>query len=455
MPYVLKVIAEYQGDHTGRGVTLPALLTQDGILLSHLRYLADVRFIHRSASWRERSVFAVKLLIKFINSNGQIITKVTELLSAFALAIEEGTRDVSTQLDESGLYWRPRKINDAKALLAHITSYTDWLAEQPDYMAVRANPFRKATHVEEHLNWCAYYQKAANVFLNHLHPPSQSAEAHALSRSVKTSQPSRSTPASTKRFSEAEIDNLLQNGWVRRNGDINATEHDFIDYKGRAITILMHYGGLRKSEIFHLYMIDVIPDRKKNDVIVRIYHPSNGRLPDGVAGFSNRKDYLNRRYGMIPRTDYIKSHSLHSGWKEPLLTGGADGYIEVHFFPLRMSKEFLYNYMMYLKHQRVDPVPGADHPFAFTNTEGNPETIKNFNRQHRDAVNRIGLDHAKSLGTTEHGHRHAYGQRLAKAGLSEVVIQKAMHHKSHESQRVYSGPSDDDVRSAMRSTEGG
>lgn len=453
MPYVLKVVTEYRGDHTGRDVLLPALLTQDGILLSHIRYLADIKFIHRSSSWRERSVFALKLLIKFINSNGREITKVTDLLSAFALALEIGTINVSTQTDPSCLYWSPRKIDDAKTLLGHITSYTDWLAEQADYMAVRANPFREATYVEQQLNWCAYYQKESNIFLRHLRNSDDAASSNSRTRSVKTSNPSKSTRPATKRFPESEIQNLLQNGWVRRNGSPDATEHDFIDYKGRAINILMHYGGLRKSEVFHMFLIDLIPDKKKNDVIVRIYHPSNGRLPDDIVGYTNRMDYLSRRYRMLPRNKYIKSHSLHSGWKEPLLSEGADGYIEVHFFPMKMSKEFLYNYMMYLKHQRVDPLPGADHPYAFTNTQGSPETVKNFNRQHRDAVNRIGLVHAKRLGTTEHGHRHAYGQRLTNAGLNEVVIQKAMHHKSLESQEVYTGPSDEDVRRELRRSE--
>lgn len=453
MPYVLKVVAEYRGDHTGREVRLPALLTQDGILLSHLRYLADIDFIHRSASWRERSVYALRLLIKFINSKGREITKVTDLLAAFALAMEEGTINVSTQTDPSGLYWSPRKLSDAKTLLTHITSYTDWLAEQPDYMAVRANPFRKATYVEQQLNWCAYYQKDSNIFLRHLRNQDDAASNSQRTRRVKTSQLSKSTRRATKRFPESEIVNLLQNGWVRRSASATATEHDFIDYKGRAINVLLHFGGIRKSEVFHLYLIDLIPDKKNNDVIVRIYHPSNGRLPEDILGYTNRKDYLSRRYKMFPRTDYVKSHSLHAGWKDPMLSDGEDGYIEVHFYPQKMSKDFLYNYMMYLKHQRVDPLPAADHPYAFTNTEGNPETIKNFNRQHRDAVNRIGLEHSKRLGTTEHGHRHAYGQRLASAGVSEVVIMKAMHHKSLESQKVYSGPSDEDVRKELSKSE--
>jgi integrase len=79
--------------------------------------------------------------------------------------------------------------------------------------------------------------------------------------------------------------------------------------------------------------------------------------------------------------------------------------------------------------------------------------MKNFNRQHRDAVHRIGLPHQKMQGTTEHGHRHSYGYRLAGAGFNIVTIQKAMHHKSPESPKVYMEPTDEDIREEFAQAE--
>jgi integrase len=73
---------------------------------------------------------------------------------------------------------------------------------------------------------------------------------------------------------------------------------------------------------------------------------------------------------------------------------------------------------------------------------------------HGDAVKRIGLEHSKALGTTEHGHRHAYGYRLANHGFSQVEIQKAMHHKSPDSCLVYLQPTDEELRLIMQSSEG-
>ena len=52
------------------------------------------------------------------------------------------------------------------------------------------------------------------------------------------------------------------------------------------------------------------------------------------------------------------------------------------------------------------------------------------------AAQRIGLVVAKMEGTTEHGHRHAYGQRV-KATKDPLIIKAALHHRSLESQLVY------------------
>lgn len=72
-------------------------------------------------------------------------------------------------------------------------------------------------------------------------------------------------------------------------------------------------------------------------------------------------------------------------------------------------------------------------------------------KSHAKAVEKIGLKVAKDLGTTPHGHRHAYGQRLRNAGFNELIIRKCMHHNSIESQEVYTQPSIDTITNALNS----
>ena len=59
---------------------------------------------------------------------------------------------------------------------------------------------------------------------------------------------------------------------------------------------------------------------------------------------------------------------------------------------------------------------------------------------HNKACESIGLEISKFNGTTNHGHRHSYGQRMKNAGIDKKVRQVAMHHKSEESQNVYTEP---------------
>lgn len=447
MAYVLKVKARYRNDTTGREVRLPAIVTESGLLLSHLRYLAGK--LGKGQSWRERSTFAIMLLIKYINANEGTFDQVTELFRSFRDALEMGTINPTDLSDPSGLYWSPRLREDTDSIIQYITNYTDWLAERPEYEARRANPFRLATNVEQRLNWSAYYQKQDKVFLNHLESDAEASERNRYVREIGRRGNARIFEEEVKKFPSDKINALMDSGFVRATHANEADPNKQVDWKGRALTILLHFGGLRKSEALHLYLSDIKIDKKRHEAIVRVYHPSEGVSPDKAC--RTRRDYLAKHFLLRPRTEYLKSERLHLGWKAPALTS-TERYFTVQFFPPHKATEFLYVFQNYLRYQRVEPgVRG--HPYAFTNAVGQPETAKNFQRLHKAAVNRIGLQHLKYLGTTEHGHRHAYGYRLADNGFSQLDIQKAMHHKSPDSCLVYMQSTNKELREKMERVE--
>lgn len=444
MAYVFKKLVEYSR-HNNSSIKslLPAIFTESGLLISHLRYL--YKNGQKSQSWKERSVFSIVLLIKYINANEENFSKGQELLRAFVESLSVGTIDPINCEDPSNLFWQPRTSNDVRQLLFHITDYTDYLNSLGDGNGIK-NPLRKASTAEEILNICAYYQKKSKVFLNHLSGSNINTN---FVRDIR----SRSVPMfsieSAVRFPEEKIDDLLINGFVNTKNKTLFGERNY-DYKCQAITILMHYGGLRKSEVFQLYLSDVLVDENRNEAIVRVFHPSYGASPD--PEFNNRRAYLQGCYGLVPRTDYPVTNRQHCGWKNPLLTDKR-GFFQVIFAPPEKARDFLLAWGNYLKYQRVDSPDDFFHPYAFTNSKGHPETIKNFQRLHHAAVERIGLPVSKYLGTSEHGHRHAYGYRLEKYGLSQIEIQKAMHHKSPDSCLVYIKPTNEEVRTRMRVVE--
>ncbi|MGQ2966898.1 gamma-mobile-trio recombinase GmtY [Methylophilus sp.] len=436
MPFVTKIHVNYVDCECGQKFKFPALITESGIIISHLRYLSWNS--NKSESWRERSIFALRLLIEFINANNSF-EKTTELLKAFTLSLVTGTIDYKDMFDKTGLFWRPRKTADANSLLGHITQYTDFLAAQEGHEKSRSNPFKKATSYEERLNWCAYYHKQANVFLNHLSSSHDAKHANKQIRLIQTFESQYIDIEPVIRFPDEHLENLLTVGCLRKDGTT--------DFQLQAMIFLMSFGGIRKSELFHLYVGDItLHPIRKNEAMIRVYHPEIGESP--TSTYKNRMEYLEATTTYTSRTKYRNTERLFSGWKEPLLTSKS-GYFEIVFCPPAMAERFLGIWASYLKYQRVEPPKSKPHPFAFTQLNGDPETLKNFQRKYEIAINKIGLKLKKSHGTTEHGHRHAYGYRAKLLGLDPVEMQKAMHHKSALSHLVYTQPTYEEIRQKM------
>jgi integrase len=365
----------------------------------------------------------------------------TKLLRNFTFALSTGTIDLRGE-DISGLYWGAMSPENVRVTLSHITQYTDFYSEK-SHNQLPINPLRKASHIEEKMNWCAYYHRQQGVFLSHLDNKKTDVERIKHVRTVQSDQPDFIENEKVVRFPENKINALMNYGFVKCGST-------YPDYKNQLITMLMHYGGLRLSEVFHIYINDIVFDKKHKEALVRVFHPSRGQSP--IEPKQTRRSYLMENYGLKPRNEYPKSIRLHAGWKTPLLTSNKK-YFEVIFSNPNIAKTFWNIWVKYLTYQRKNPPLNFQHPFAFTNSKGKPETIKNFRRMHDNAVIKIGLNPSKDEGTSSHSHRHSYGYTLSELGFIQVEIQKAMHHKSPKSCLVYIQPTSDDIRSKMRITE--
>ncbi|MFM2579329.1 gamma-mobile-trio recombinase GmtY [Vibrio fortis] len=428
MSFVIKRGVNYIAG-TGRpSFRFPALITENGLLISHLRFLHENRY--KSQSWLERNTFAVELLLKFIERRVSSFSSATDLLRAFVEALQFGT--IQNGQDDSGLFWNPRRNEDVNVLLGHITGYCDYLDTIHGTDLPKLNPLKKANHAEERLQWCAYYRRHSRCFLNHLAKPSR--QQFSAVRKIRGPERHLVNIEAVYRFPEDRIEDLLLHGFVSASGEP--------DYGSQLIVMLMHFGGLRLSECFHIYAHDVDIDQKSGSALISVFHPSDGKSPD--ERFSKRNEYLANTYRLNPRNEYSRSHRLYAGWKGPLLTNRNLSF-DVMFYPTSKAVEFTLLLQKYFSTK-----PTSESPFLFVNSKGNPESKKNFNQKYYRAVRRIGLEPSKSLGTTPHAHRHSYGYRLSQGGFSQLEIQKAMHHKSPDSCLVYLKPSDDEVRCQMR-----
>lgn len=101
MAYVKKIYVNYKDWSTQTTLVLPCILTEKGIIISHLRYLAW--FNSKSEAWKERSCYALKLLLKYINATPNL-DSATKVLKAFTEALITGTIHSPNNTDPLELY---------------------------------------------------------------------------------------------------------------------------------------------------------------------------------------------------------------------------------------------------------------------------------------------------------------------------------------------------------------
>ena len=289
----------------------------------------------------------------------------------------------------------------------------------------------------------AHYQKKRRAFLSHLwaSKPDSSYFRYVMPRKVSRSNGTESV----KSFPEGRIDDLLWGGFVRYGFETSDRIHERLDLKNVLITMLMHYGGLRLSECFHLWVEDIIP-WKDGTALVKVFHPDKGKL---CPNSSSRREELLKRFGLKPRFEYPKSHTLHAGWKNPKESNEDLHFMTVWWFPQSAGETFNELWRLYLTYQRYSD--DGKHPFAFTTRSGAPHSIKGYNQSLKRAVERIGLPFSKEDGTTAHAHRHSYGQALSDSKASSLIIKNALHHNSIESQQVYTELTDKQMRAHLKS----
>ena len=426
-------------DNTGIHEEIPVILTEFGPLQPLIQYILKHRHM-LSESNTNKLVQAVGLLIDYMEANHQAFASPEDLFNTFVQRLYSGTVGVDGS-DPSGLYWDARKPPLVRVLVNHLSRFSDWMAQEQG--TKQLNPWRQATRAEEQLAWAAWQHQRNRSFLGHTMSVDVAALKVSQARSILLKKSPVIDHDAVKYFPADRMVDLLFKGFIVPGKQKSPRIEERLNLRDILITMLLHYGGLRMSEPFHLYVHDVIhDDTELGSALVRVFHPSLGQAPGdlldakGKPVACDRATYLRDKYGLLPRTDYKSSHTLHAGWKGNALDS-KQHFMHVHWAPRWAGKLFWKLWVFYMaQRDQLNP----DHPYAFVTREGKPYSIDAFEDAHAKAVKRIGLVPAKSLGTTPHGHRHAYGQRLSDLHLDAVFLKKALHHKSLESQLVYTEP---------------
>lgn len=423
------VTAKVITDGTGVEVTVPTLLTNRGVISPLLDFCCDYSE-GRSMDWLEKLCRACFLFLDFAAANRAMSDRA--LLEAFAHRLHTGTFSVENSLDPSWLCWRPVSRATARRILSQLTTFFGKFEELRKLLRPWQAPY------DEAMAQAAFIHAREKAFLGHTWSmqSSRTGIGHFItsplpkSLHVQDSEP----PA----FPEERFMDFLLTGWCV-NGRYS--------YRDMLITLLLNGAGVRLSEVFHLYVTDIHLDSlASGSALVVFHHPLEGAAPEewlgptGVPMRGNRRTYLKERWGLEPRT--MQRGAEHAGWKGAALTNqyGSKAFRAQWFVP-QLGSVFMHVWERYLAElvylQR-------SHPYAFVNVirgqKGEIYKKATFRQAHFEAVQRVGLTPSRMLGTTPHGHRHAYGTRLARAGVPGEDIQYYMHHCSFESHLVYTRP---------------
>ncbi|BBF66294.1 gamma-mobile-trio recombinase GmtY [Acidithiobacillus ferridurans] len=440
----VSVNAKIVTDTTGAVMELPVLLTPEGVLGPLLDYCL-ARSHNRSLSWMKKVVLAVTLFLRYVNANPEEPNSY-RLFQNFAQRLYSGTFDLTTGLDPSNLCWQPYSINNAGEIIHRLSELFGWLGEmRPE--AENINPRYAGDAFDRKMDEIAYLYRREKAFLGH----GWAANPGPYQTGYRTRP--KMMPRVAKSEPPAFPDNRFEEFLLR--GFKVAGKHD---YRGMLITLLLHGGGLRVSEPFHLYLQDVFPSPENNkSATVLVHHPHQGYAPSdwtdqtNKGRTSNRAQYLAKKYALAPRTEILGSQG--AGWKNPRLDNKF--YMTIYWFQPWFGEWFKDLWLRYLEQVAC---LDRNHPFAFVNLYREPRgsmyTIDKFTKAHGAAVERLGLTVRKQAGTTPHGHRHAYGRRLKNGGLDTLLIQRCMHHASEESQIVYTQATMRETLIALRDASG-
>jgi hypothetical protein len=433
-------------------IRVTGIFCDGNVLFSAAKYLALQRIAkgHRK-SWEAQFVQAIRLLIEYTSANKRVFNDANEMFKMFAYRLQFGTIDRDGK-DPSGLLWEQRTQKNAQRIITYITDYSDWLYKESGGQTKILNLIRKATTNEKILNLAAYNNRINNSFLGHTYSDNHkedNTESVREVRAAKTAQENQEAETVYK-FPENKFADLITLGFRKKTavkgGSIDQNYR--IDYM--LITMLMHLGGLRVSEPFHIYVDDIIPFEAR--IEIKVYHPTLGLAPVRARRkYKNqvmrRKEFLMKEYGLLDRKSDTET-GFYAGWKNSTVDPKTNAF-PVLTFGDSASVNFMYSLFRIYMQIRVEPLKGREHPFLFTDQNGDPLHLKTFTQAHQRAVRKIGITPLLEYGGTPHCHRHSYGQRLADCKVDPLDIKYCMHHASIDSQDAYTQPQMNKIRHSL------
>ncbi len=394
----------------------------------------------KSPSWRQKLAYDIGLFYEFFratNSSTETQTHANNLINGFLNAAMYGTI-CEDGTDHLGLFWERMSQQRAKLLQSNLRVFLEFLNDFAPGNSLSKSKFTQMSNSAFSLEL-----RKNNSLLFHL--SKRNSKSHQLTPRVSPAPPVRTV----KKFPRDKLVTLALEGCrlERRRDQTGKKLIDQFNINMMMSLSLLIGGGLRKSNLFHIWVDDLrVPQGK-----VYLYHPTEGVVSGARSKAVRRHGHLREVYGLVPRNTLPTSDKFHAGWKDLLIDDADRMCSEVYWCHPFWRDLFINCFVENRDHVRPDD---CGHPYLFVSladgTVGKPWTIWAFNEGWKAALKRIGMTTSASDGINPHGLRHAYGQQLRDLGLHPQFIQRAMHHKSPLSQMPYTAPHAEEINAALQ-----
>ena len=433
------------------GESIPVIIVEkeDGTFLREAWQLFhEPEYTQYSAAWRSHMAKSIGMFFDFFKANGSPDLndriKANRIINDYITAVRHGTLQADGTCPH-GLYWHPVAPSLQKIRLQNLRTFLEKLEDLVEDEQVTATRF-----VKTGMSSLAHEKRKNNSLLYHIARAPKNTEVARKTAMTSVSKFNRTTP-----FPADVLVKLIEEGCRLQRSktefyDINGNKTIASEYNiNLLLAVLMMAGlGVRKSELFHLYLEDVKPEG------IYFYHPEYGVMESGET----REAYLKKEFGLLPRNK-LGGTSQFAGWKS-FLVDDAELMRSKAFFLTNTYRQMVYG--VFAEYRRYVTPDNPSHPFLFVSTDrdnyGEPWTVNALNAAFKTALAKIKVKSSQLIGTNIHGLRHSYGQSLVNMGLSPLIIQRCMHHTSMTSQEAYTRPSslqiDDALKKAAQQIEG-
>jgi integrase len=410
---------------------IPVMIVEPGVVPVYiLGYLRNMELEGAKPATVAKAASAIGLLLDFY-----VLVRGRPVLDEYNLRLLVKLFYEARRYGCEELGWEAVSIKVALNDVDYISQFSSYCSVT--YGHVEANPFEKVMVAEmskgEFCEWIAKAKARKNFdLLMHAHSHTEEAQGIVKKRIIQLEKYAKKGNAtdgnSVKPFPPRRVLEFI---------DASRSVRDKLCW------LLMFYGGLRISELLHIYVRDITLDKKTGMAIVEIADPRDGvfqwHTADGRARTTTRALFLKERYRRVPRNAYPSKHPFHVGWKGMKHDDTKNKISQVYWSDPRMGQLFWKLHVQYMRSIRLHV---ADvHPYYFVATKdehfGRPLQLGNLGDQFYDNAKRIGLSPQQD-GVNPHGARHFYGFFSANyLRLSKERTQVMMHHASMLSTEIY------------------